>query len=78
MTAWVDRVSETPRQAGAARQVFDMFLADDSKSGDKTLDLKVSLRKLPLWEWREHFPTEKGQCRQQNEYLRHSLVADSG
>ncbi len=43
MTALVDRVSETPRQAGAARQVFDVFLVDDSKSGDKTLDLKVSL-----------------------------------
>ena len=36
-------VSETPRQAGLARKVFDVFLVDDSKSDDKTLDLKVSL-----------------------------------
>ena len=43
ITALVDRVSETPRQAGLARKVFDVFLVDDSKSDDKTLDLKVSL-----------------------------------
>ena len=43
ITALVDSVSETPRQLGSARQVFDVFLVDDSKSGDKTLELKVSL-----------------------------------
>ena len=43
MTALVDRVSETPRQVSGAREVFDVFLVDESKSGDKTLDLRVSL-----------------------------------
>ena len=43
MSALVDSVEETARQVGLARQVFDVFLVDDSKSGDKTLELKVSL-----------------------------------
>ncbi len=39
----VEKVSEASRKAGPGRKVCDIFLVDNSKSDDKTLDLKVSM-----------------------------------
>ena len=43
VTALVDKVSQTTRAGGPGRRAFDMFLVDDSKKGDKTIDVKVTL-----------------------------------